>query len=135
MINTTFSYIVAVSFIGGGKPECREKTTDLSQVTDKLYHIKLYRVYHIMNEARTHNLVVIGNDCTGSCKSSYHTIMPSAALLLYLLYYMVLQFYANYVYLFFAVEIIPVVVSVVSLVLCIVVMMACCRIKVNILNI
>ena len=59
--------------------------------------------------------------------------MPSAALLLDLLYYMVLQFYANYVYLFFAVEIIPVVV--VSLVLCIVVMMACCRIKVNILNI
>jgi hypothetical protein len=35
-----FSYIVAVSFIGGGsKPEYREKTTDLSQVTDKVYHI------------------------------------------------------------------------------------------------
>jgi hypothetical protein len=28
-----FSYIVAVSFIGGGNPE---KTTDLSQITDKL---------------------------------------------------------------------------------------------------
>ena len=43
-----FSYIMAVSFIGGGKPEYPEKTTDLSQVTDKLYHIA-------MNEIRTHN--------------------------------------------------------------------------------
>jgi hypothetical protein len=34
--NNIFSYITAVSFIGGGNPE---KTTDLSQVTVKqLYH-------------------------------------------------------------------------------------------------
>jgi hypothetical protein len=35
-------YFVVVSFIGGGKPEYQEKNTDLSQVTDKLYHIMLH---------------------------------------------------------------------------------------------
>ena len=38
-----FSYIVAVSFIGGGNhAEDPEKTTNMPLVTDKLYHIKLY---------------------------------------------------------------------------------------------
>ena len=40
-LSTIFQYIVVVNFIGGGN-ECTEKTSNLPQVTDKLYHIMFY---------------------------------------------------------------------------------------------
>ena len=73
-LSTIFQLYRGGQFYWWKKLEYPLKTTDLSQVTDKLDHVILYRVHHTWAGFKLTILVVLGTDCTGSCKSNYYVI-------------------------------------------------------------
>jgi len=69
VFNATF---ITISVISWRSVLLVEKTTDLPQVTDKLYHIMLYTSPWSRFELTPS--VMIGTDFIGSCKSNYYMI-------------------------------------------------------------
>jgi hypothetical protein len=68
VFNATFNNLPVISWRSVLFVDDREKTIDLSQVPDKLYHTLPWSRFELTTS------VVIDTDYIGSCKSNYHAI-------------------------------------------------------------